>query len=470
MSNIYTEKINNYLDSQKEEMVSFLGDLVSINSVKADALPGVPYGKGLANILSTALKKAESFGFETKNMENYIGFADFYHDKPYLGIIVHLDVVGIGSGWIYPPFELSVKDGKLYGRGTSDNKGATVASIFAIKAIKVLNIPLKKNIRLIFGCDEESGFSDLKYYIKNENLPEHTFVPDGDFPVINIEKGGYGSSFSAEFKENISSKRQIINIKGGYRGNVVPPEAKALIVGFSVKEIKNYSLRIQEKTGVDFIISEQVGGVLIRVHGLAAHASTPEKGKNALTALISFLCSIPFEKCDGFDALQGVNSIFPYGDYYGLKAGISYEDDISGKLTVNFAICEYTISGLLVHFDMRTPVSAKEEVVVNTLYKKLAVYNILLNKNGWRQPHHTPEDTTFIKKLLEVYGENTGFKPYCKYTGGGTYAHIIEGAVAFGARFEDTPKTAHMADEFIPERDLILSSKIFAHAIVELCQ
>ena len=85
------------------------------------------------------------------------------------------------------------------------------------------------------------------------------------------------------------------------------------------------------------------------------------------------------------------------------------------------------------------------------------------------EPHHVPENSDFIKTLLEVYRQVTGEKGYCVSIGGGTYVHETETGVAFGAEFPGEENNMHGADEFISEESLLKNAKIFAAAIVRLC-
>lgn len=85
-------------------------------------------------------------------------------------------MVPAGEGWtVTEPFEPVEKDGKLYGRGTADDKGPAVAALYAMRAIKELGIPVKKNVRLILGTDEECGSSDIEVYYKREKEAPMTF-------------------------------------------------------------------------------------------------------------------------------------------------------------------------------------------------------------------------------------------------------------------------------------------------------
>ena len=183
-------EIYNYIDANLAKMTGTLSELVAIPSVRGKAVPGKPYGEECARVLEKMLSIASSFGFKTENHKNRVGTIDLYPEgEPTLGILCHLDVVPAGSGWRTPPFSMFMSGGKLYGRGTMDDKGPAVCVLYAMKAIKDCGINLSQNVRFIVGTDEENGSSDLAWYKKQAKLPPRVFTPDGSYPVINIEKG-----------------------------------------------------------------------------------------------------------------------------------------------------------------------------------------------------------------------------------------------------------------------------------------
>ena len=163
----------------------------------------------------------EALGFPTKTFDGYIGHADLGEgsDEDALAILAHVDVVPVGSGWKKEPFGAQIEDGKIFGRGTSDDKGPAVAALYAMAAVKQAGIPLKRKVRLILGCDEESGWEDIDHYNKVATMPRMGFSPDAAYPVINIEKGGYGLELrAAPSHEGL----RILSFDVGERPNVVP--------------------------------------------------------------------------------------------------------------------------------------------------------------------------------------------------------------------------------------------------------
>lgn len=461
------DKINAYFENCEKDLVDKITRLVAVKSVKEEAQPGKPFGQGPADALALALQMAGEMGFATKNYDNYVGTADLNDKKTRMDILCHLDVVGEGIGWSTPPYTAVLKDGLLYGRGTSDNKGPAVAALIAMKAVKDMGIPLRYNVRLILGTDEESGSSDIAYYFKKEKSPEYTFSPDGTFPVTNIEKGGFQPTFSKNWVVSEALPR-IVSAKGGYRINVIPPQAEALVEGLPVEEIRRLSIPAARVTGAEFAVSEENNAVKIFVTGKAEHASTPQEGCNAVTALITLLASLPLAESESFSAIKALNKLFPHGDYYGKAAGIAHSDDISGSLTLSFDIFELNLTGFTGRFDSRAPICATKANTVDVMAEKFNKLGMHM-EGSLRPTHHTPAGTEFIKTLLAVYEQYTGRKGSCEYTGGGTYVHDIEGGVCFGAMMPDFEPKMHGADERINVKDMITAAKIFTQVIINLC-
>lgn len=461
------EKIDRYFLDCENELVDTLARLVAIKSVREDALPGMPFGKGPAEVLALALKMANSMGLSTQNFENYVGTVNLNDHETILGILCHLDVVGEGTGWSTPPYRAEIKDGMLYGRGVSDDKGPAVATLFALKAVKDLAIPLKYNARLILGTDEESGCSDIDYYFQRQKAPLYNFSPDDDFPVLNTEKGGLCPTFSKTWVVSAELPR-VSAIHGGFRLNVVPPQAEARVEGLSLSQLRPYCDMAAGSTGSAFFLSEEKGAVKIAVSGKNAHASAPQKGCNAITALLTLLAALPLASSESASAIRDLNRLFPHGDYYGKALGIAQSDEISGALTLSFNIFEQTLTGFQGCFDSRTPLCATPHNSLDIVLARFAALGI--SAEATLMPsHHTPADSPFVKTLLGAYEQYTGLPGYCKAIGGSTYVHAIEGGVCFGVTMPGFEPNVHGADERIPIRDLVTAAKIFTQVIVDLC-
>ena len=450
------ENINRYIEANKDNMISDLRELVKIPSVAGMPQDGCPFGEKPSEALSKALDICGRAGLFTKNIDGNMGEADFFSDKKlHLGILCHMDVVPAGIGWSVPPFDITECGGKLIGRGAIDDKGPAIAVIYALKAIKELDIPLEKNVRLLFGTNEENGSADLAMYLKRNTLPPLLFTPDGSYPVINIEKGMLRTSLHAD---DIACKNgaKILSITSGETVNAVPMTAETVLQGVAPESIS------ADFDGIIFEISSDEDKTIIKATGKSAHASTPELGRNALTALLSVLARLTDSP-----VLKSLCELFPYGETDGLSCGIKCSDDISGETTTVLSVCRSDGKSITCRQDIRFPVCESCDGIISRLQKKCRLFDITADIRS--EPHHVPADSEFIKTLLSVYEDVTRNKAYTVAIGGGTYVHDTKNGVAFGAEFPGDENNMHGADEFIKTDSLLLNAKIYAEAIIRLC-
>ena len=152
------DALKQIIEELRSEMTETLASWIRIPSVKAAPAPGAPFGTEIRRSLDAALEDASRLGFSVRNFDGYAGDVRMGPEgvNP-LAILAHLDVVPAGDGWQQDPFGAEIKDGKMYGRGTSDDKGPAVAALYAMYALKKAGLPLSREVRLILGCDEESG-------------------------------------------------------------------------------------------------------------------------------------------------------------------------------------------------------------------------------------------------------------------------------------------------------------------------
>lgn len=466
---MYREEIEKYIEDHKNEMLEDICALCRINSEKMTYQPGMPFGKGTVEALSLALAMGEKYGFSINNYDNYVGAIDLNDKESQLDILAHLDVVPAGDGWeITTPFEPVIKDGNIYGRGTADDKGPAVAALYAMRAVKELGIPLKKNTRLILGTDEECGSSDIAHYYKVEKEAPMTFSPDSSFPVTNIEKGGLKGDFTAVFEKSAALPR-MVSFVSGTKVNVVPSKAEAVIEGLSASEIEAAAKAAEKELDITFQITMAGAQVKILAAGANGHASTPWKGKNALTGLLTLIGRLPLADCPQLEIVKSLNVLMPHGDVYGKGLGIAMEDELSGPLTLAFSILTITENSMEGSFDSRCPICANEDNVLKVAKESMKQHGISLNNDSMRPPHHVSGDSDFVRTLLNCYEMYTGNKGECVAIGGGTYVHELKNGVAFGASMPDTENRMHGPDEFAVIEELVTSAKIFAQVIVDLC-
>ncbi len=461
-------QIEEYFSDKEPLLIEAVKRLVSIDSVEGAPAPGAPFGPGPAAALDEALKIAAEWGLIPRNHEGYVGTADLNGSEDALHILGHLDVVAPGEGWtVTPPFSPIVSDGLIYGRGTDDDKGPVIASLLAMKAVKDLGVPLTKNCKVIMGTNEESGSGDIAWYFARNPFAPATFTPDSGFPVINTEKGAFRPTFTRSWPEQAELPR-LRWLHGGIRFNVLPGDASAAVEGLTMYDVQPVARKVTSHTGITFTFAHEEGLTVIRAKGTGSHAAFPQGGNNAITGLISLLLALPLADGGARAALADLNALLPHGDWKGRALGIAQEEPVAGPLTLAFSLLEVTDTGLKGCFDSRVPLCATED-------NCLKVARAAFEEKGFAfegtqsAPHHTPADSDFVRTLLKRYEEYTGVKGECLATGGGTYVHDIPGGVAFGCTMPGFDTRLHGADERVKIEDLMLSAKMFAHIIIDMC-
>lgn len=461
------EKICTYIDSQREDFLKDLKSLVDIRSVREEAKEGMPFGEGPANALKEAIKISASHGFETVNFDNFAGEIT-YGNNPILMLLAHLDVVDEGDFWTYEPYNMKIVDGRAYGRGTTDDKGAMLCCLYALKTARELFGEPKRGVRLVMGCGEETGSEDMEHYFsKREKLP-YTLSPDADYPLINLEKGRFAPKFTKTAENN--GDKTVTAFFGGTTGNIVPCKASVTLSGINADEIRNEITETAQRTSVEFSVKEENGGLEISALGISSHAAHPESGNNAQTALISLINNLPLTENKASLSFKALEKLFPHKETDGASVGVKMSDDISGALTLNFGVLHFENGVFTGSLDLRCPIPANEENVKEVIKNAFSENGFEFIGNPEMIPvHYVPEDAPIIKTALKVYEEYTGLPGECLAIGGGTYVHDIEGGVAFGIEFHGTDYRIHGADEFAVIDELLLTAKMYTAIIYELC-
>ena len=470
---MYQQEISAYFDDPavKESFRAALARLVAVKSVKGDPAPGAPFGPGPRAALDEAVKLCGELGFRSGDYDHYVGYADLNDRPTQLHILGHLDVVGEGTGWDTDPYTCVEKDGMLYGRGVSDDKGPVCAALFGMKAVKDLGIPVSKNVRLILGTDEESGSQDIAYYYAREPFAPMSFTPDANFPLITVEKGHFSPHFGADWAPETAVPR-VTGLTGGFRRNVVPPEAEAVISGLTAAQVEPLCGPAGVKTGAKFTVTDGGAGVILHCTGKNAHAAMPDDGVNAIQAILEVLAALPLAECESTKAIRAMHALFPFGDNRGRALGIAMQDEVSGETTVNLALIDLNERGFSADIDSRVAVCANEENCLKACETSLAGHGLrYLREPRMMEAHLVEADSPLVRTLLECYSAYTGEKdPQPIAIGGGTYVHHIPGGVAFGCEFPGFDPKMHSANEQARVDQLVTSAKIFALAIARLCQ
>ena len=432
-------------------MKADLGKLVSHNSVFSE--DQLPFGSENRKVLDDALAMMDKVGLKSTNLNYYCGYGQTGQGDKTIGILAHLDVVPSGEGWDSDPFEMIEKDGYLYGRGVSDDKGAAVASMYALKYLIENDYPFKKTVRLILGCNEESGSRCLAHYVEKEGHIDLGFTPDANFPGIFAEKGIVGGSV-------ITKGSKIIDIDGGFVSNAVASKVRVVIPAGSIDKDKFEAYLSKQDIRFEF---EEAEAWTITVYGVAAHASTPELGRNAISYLMEALYESGFD-----DVMSDYYHRFIGLSLHGEPLGIDFKDQYT-DLTFNVGIIRKQGDDIFFTIDIRFPVLTRSNQVIEKMEEQMNDEHHSLDLGKAVEPLFFDPNGPMLRALKKAYADVTGDDQTEMFAiGGGTYSKGINNCIAFGCEFLGADNHIHNANECLSVEEFKLQVKIYIEAIKNL--
>jgi len=437
--------LRTYIENHKDEMLRDLDGVIAIPSVSSDK-------EQVAEALDFALDLGKRLGFRTENcLDGQVGVIEMGGGEETLGILAHVDVVPAGdhADWDSDPFTATIKDGKIYGRGTIDDKGMIIAALYAMKAAAVYaeqkGQPLHKKVQLILGTQEEVEWTDMDAYVKSYTLPDYGFSPDGEYPICNIEKGVADCRMEFDVVDDdivMGDYLRIARIDCGTAQNSVPGRATAVLSN----------------------------GEMITVEGKSVHACQPEEGINALFLLYEKLREKGVTKNKLMQLLESVTASF--ADIYGKAIGMYSESEYYEGEFVHRNVFTPTIfkadaeSGIAeFHINLRFPYGVEETDLLAAMTK-------FAEENGGRMTLwdclpavFVSRESPFLQFLADAYEDVTGLQNAYTLAYGGSYAKAMPNVVSWGPLFPDEEDTCHEVNEYISIDSLMCSTAIFAQAI-----
>ncbi len=426
-------------DIQKQA-INDLAEIIAIPSVaqqSEDENSKFPYGEDCAKALDKATQLAEKYGFKVEN-HDYRCLSVLYGDSDKeIGIVCHLDVVPAGDGWSVEPYALTETDELLMGRGTHDDKGPFIQSLYTMRFFKENNIKLPFTIRLILGSDEEVGSTDLEYFVTVRKPPMFSFTPDSEFPVCIGEKSIL--SVDIEFP---NASNALEELQGGTVSNAVPGKA------FAVAKGKRYE-----------------------AEGKSAHAAMPEAGVNAISLLLKQLAD------DGIsnEALEFISHAT--GEYLGNTLGINESNEAFGYLTCVGGVIRIKDGNVIQSFNIRHLPETKSHEILEKIQKSVEPYNGKVKVVAESEGYFVSADDDKIKALTKACEDVLGIKCQPYTMGGGTYARWLPNTVAFGSGIEserhflgDEKGNAHQRDEYISKKEFFMGMEIYSRGIGNLSE
>ena len=438
-----------YITNQvKDEFLTSLKTLISYPSVLNEGQNGTPFGQAIQDVLEKTLEICRGLGFTTYlDPKGYYGYAEIGQGAELLAVLCHLDVVPSGdeADWRTPPFEATIKDGWIFGRGVQDDKGPSMAALYAVKALLDSGVKFKKRVRFIFGTDEETLWRCMGRYNELEETATLGFAPDSSFPLTYAEKGLLQVKLHGPGSEQLE-------LEAGEAFNVVP--GKASYQGELLKQV----VAGLQAASFDYEQNDQQVTVL----GLPKHAKDAAEGINAIVRLATVLQPLQAHPALAFIA-EAVGEDATGGRLFG-----DISDEPSGRLSFNIAGLTLNSERSEIRIDIRIPVLADKDQLVAKLADIAGRYQLDYEEFDYLAPLYVPKDSELVSTLMAIYQEKTGDTSPAMSSGGATFARTMPNCVAFGALFPGVEQTEHQANERASLEDLYRAMDIYAETIFRL--
>ena len=460
------EKIRQYMQAHRDEIVRDLGKLISYPSVISAPEAHAPFGPESARCLAACVELYRSYGFTVEhNIDSGYAFCRFgAPEGDYVGIFGHSDVVPVTpEDWsLTTPFAMLEKDGVVYGRGVSDNKEAVIASLYLLRALRDLNIPLKHALGVFIGSNEEAGMDDIARFVQEMPLPAVSLVPDSGFPYSLGERG--------IVRLNVTGTKPvhaILSLHGGQNYNTLLP-----LLRCEVRRTPELADYLAARSCDWLQVDDTAETFILTVSGIAAHAAHPENGLSALKRLADLLS--PVLPGDDREQLAFIAHALTGSD--GQPLGINDSDPILGDLTCANGMVWMQDGCITFTLDIRHGTTTNAQRIIGGVTHAAACAGFTVDVHHTARAFTVPADAQLTRAVHRAYCEAAGAddcQPF--YMRGGTYCKYLPNAYATGTQLNAVrPQLpaghggAHQADECLVVDAYLDGMAVLAHMALTL--
>jgi predicted dipeptidase len=479
-----------------DDVVELLSEMVAIPTSKQGDRPQYE-NPGIQKFGELIKEKADDFGLNYRNVDNRVFEVELLGSSDEVfGILTHGDTVPAQKSWVLDdgtklnPLQTTLIDGKIYGRGTEDDKASIAAALYAMKAIHENDVPLKRTIRLMIETTEETGgggFEYYKEYYKEQNkqekkaLPAYNIVLDSGYPAVIAENGFGTIDTYFPIQKSIGDGPTISDMTGSLATNQISATAFASIEGNNPQALSEQldaqSEEYVKANGGNFQVMTEVQNdtVKVTIKGESAHSSKPDHGVNPLPRLAGLLAhsGIDFKSNQYTAAVHYIDD--NYGlDYHGRKLGVEYNHDFMGPLLISPTYLENQGDKLRVAVNVRAPKGeTSPEELADTIEQKLVNYakqqdidmQVAVEIGDWmlRDPQGA-----WLQTLLNIFGDTTGQKAEPISSAGSTTAKLLPNAINFGPSMPGEEYTGHTDREFKKQDNLMLDIQMFTEMFARI--
>ena len=428
--------------------------------------------------------RARALGFDFKSYDGRVEEITLQGPQPVLALLTHGDVEAVeGQRWSSPPFEAKLVNGRIIGRGTEDDKGPVIASLYAMAALRDAGWPLDSTVRLLIANGEETSWDEIPYYLQRAPKPDRTIGIDAAYPVTHAQKGYGVLTFRAQpAAEPRTGKWRIVKMSGGSGMSIIAERGEALLERTGTARDRSGAFielsRLADrwaKAHPPAKLAVGFEGDLLKLtaEGRGGHSSAPASGHNALGDLTAFLATLDL-RMDPWGALAAFTGIAVGTETNGRSLGIAHRDEVMGELTANLSFLREDKGTPIAEINIRAPRGITKEEIASRLAERSAVFarqsgaTVTAEVTSLGEPHLAPAEGPLVSSLLAVWQEVTGKPGRPIAIGGGTQARLFPGGVDFGPAEDMEHYRGHGTDEYLTPEELHRIAELTVAAVWKL--
>ena len=411
-------------------------------------------------------RKADFLGLQFKSFDGRVEEITLPGPKPILAVLTHGDVQDVqGQTWSSPPWEAKIVNGRIVGRGTEDDKGPIVVTLYAMAALRDTGWPLGWTLRLLVANAEESSWEDVPYYLERAPMPDRTLGIDANYPVTHAQKA-YGL---ITFRSQAAAPAQggswrVVKMSGGSGNSIIPEGGEALVewVGKGAQEsLDQLAARWASQHPPAKLTVTREGNLLkLTAAGKGGHTSDPSSGHDALGDLTAFLSTLDLRP-DAWGSLAKFVGTNVGVETDGRSLGIAHDHPVMGPMTsILVFLMEETMEGKTApaaRINIRVPAGIDAKQIEQRIAERTAAFQggkIASTVQVFNEPHLVPVEGELVASLLAVWKEVTGETGKPIAIGGGTQARLFKDGIDFGPAWPGLPYRGHGTDEYLTIEEL----------------
>lgn len=457
--------IANYLNENKQKIINDISKLVKIPSIRdeSDFGKNKPFGTNIRKAFDELINIAKQNNFIVEDFDGYAIHIEYGEGNEIVGVLTHIDIVPIYNLdlWETNPFIVCEKDGFLFGRGVNDNKGPTIGILYAFMFLRSLNIKPKRKIRLIVGGAEETTWECVKHYFSKNEQPKFAFSPDGNFPIINGEKGILYFNIKKDYKTLNNNIHNITKIKSNKNDGFV---CNNIEITFYTKNKQELLNSLKNYSELNEISNNEI---LVKYENEITLSRNTDRVKNSIFNLTNDLINIEKLNTKG-EALKNLLVRYFNEDYYAKKFNLYKQDNEMGTTTLCIMYINFDEKSFEINFDYRYPKGIDKNHILKTFKDFAKKEDLSLSIYKDLKLLYVNPDNPLIEKLSNAYKKVFGTNPELLSKGAASYARALNNGIVFGPTIAGDITNTHKANENISLNTLFKAIEVYIYALYYL--